>query len=384
MTRIDANWLKVPAVQTVFVLLQDAGFQALAVGGCVRNALLNAPINDIDIATNARPKQVMGLAQKAGLQVVPTGIEHGTVTVVVDGHPFEVTTFRKDVETDGRRAVVAFADTIVEDAIRRDFTMNALYVKSDGQVLDPLGGLDDLWARQVRFIQDPGQRIREDYLRSLRFFRFHAWYGDPSRGLDAEALAAIASHLDGLEGLSRERVGSEIVKLLSANDPAPAVAAMRSTGVLAQVLPGANDRMLAPLVHLEQGLSLPPEPMRRLAALSAGEATATLRLSRAEMRRLKKLSQTMIEDIPPGELGYRHGAQMALDVLALRAAATEQPIAEGAIAAAQFGAEQVFPLKAADLVPAFNGRALGAELKRREQQWIDSGFQRSRDELLKR
>ncbi|CAN0587043.1 unnamed protein product, partial [Ectocarpus sp. 12 AP-2014] len=196
------------------------------------------------------------LARVAGLKPVPTGIDHGTVTVVADHDPFEITTFRRDVETDGRRAVVAFADTLDEDAKRRDFTMNALYARIDGTVIDPLGGLPDLRARRVRFIGDATDRIREDYLRSLRFFRFHAWYGNPDNGMDSDALAAIASHLDGLESLSRERVGAEMVKLLAARDPAPAVAAMRATGVLGRLLPGADDRALAPLIHLEDVLGL--------------------------------------------------------------------------------------------------------------------------------
>src|SRR5690606_12242514 len=173
-------------------------------------------------------------------------------TVIAGHEPHEITTFRRDVETLGRHAVVAFSDRIEEDAARRDFTMNALYSRADGQVLDPLGsGLADLAARHVRFVGNPEDRIREDYLRILRFFRFTAWYGDPAEGPDPDGLAACAEHALGLEGLSRERVGAEIKKLLSAPDPAPAVAAMQATGVLRHVLPGADARAVGPLVHLE-------------------------------------------------------------------------------------------------------------------------------------
>jgi poly(A) polymerase len=234
---IVAPWLSAPATQAVCRALTAAGHQALLVGGCVRNALIGRPVADIDIATDAVPEAVMALARAAGLHAVPTGIEHGTVTVVAEHRPFEVTTFRRDVETFGRRAVVAYTREIAEDAARRDFTMNALYARPDGTVVDPLGGLPDLQARRVRFVGDARSRIAEDFLRILRFFRIHAWYGDPDGGLDPEGLAACAAHQDGLARLSRERVGAEIAKLLAAADPAPAVAAMAATGILARVLP---------------------------------------------------------------------------------------------------------------------------------------------------
>lgn len=243
MTRIVADWLRHPATLAVCDAIETGGHRALFVGGCVRNALMGEPVSDLDISTDAMPERVMQLARHAGLKAIPTGIEHGTVTVVSGGIPHEVTTFRKDVETDGRRAVVAFSDRVEDDAARRDFTMNAIYADSDGQILDPLNGMPDLKARYVRFIGKAQDRIREDYLRSLRYFRFHAWYGDEVAGLDPDALSAIASNLEGLEGLSRERVGAEMLKLLAAPNPAPALAAMRSTGALAQLLPGADDRL---------------------------------------------------------------------------------------------------------------------------------------------
>ncbi len=270
MTRLTSDWINTSETQAVCAALTDAGAQALFVGGCVRNALIGEPVSDIDIATDALPERVMEATAAAGLKPVPTGIDHGTITVVSGGLPYEVTTFRRDVETDGRRAVVAFSTDVTEDATRRDFTMNALYATPDGDVIDPLGGLQDLHDRLVRFIGNADDRIREDHLRSLRFYRFHAWYGDPERGMDPDALAAIARHLNGLEVLSHERIGAEITKLLGSPDPAPAVASMRQTGVLQRVLPGADDRALAPLVHLTQNR----DPMLRLAAL--GDALAQL------------------------------------------------------------------------------------------------------------
>ncbi|MBY0397298.1 MAG: CCA tRNA nucleotidyltransferase, partial [Thermoleophilia bacterium] len=219
--RITGDWITADHVQAVLAAIERGGHRALLVGGCVRNDLLGLPVTDIDIATDAPPARVAELASGAGLRCVPTGIDHGTVTVIAEGRPHEVTTFRRDVETDGRRAVVAFSERLEDDASRRDFTMNALYADRGGAVLDPVGGIGDLRARRVRFVGNPAERIREDYLRILRFFRFHAAYGDVSAGLDAEALAACAGLAAGIDGLSRERVGQEMRKLLSARDPSP-------------------------------------------------------------------------------------------------------------------------------------------------------------------
>ena len=204
MTRLGDPWLVAPRTQAVCALLTEAGHAAYLVGGCVRNALLGAPVADIDLATDALPQAVLALAEAAGVKAVPTGIEHGTVTLVLEGQPFEVTTFRRDVETFGRHAVVAFSRDIAEDAARRDFTMNALYAKPDGALVDPLGGLPDLRAGRVRFVGAAEARIAEDYLRILRFFRFHAWYGHPEDGLDPEGLAACAA--------AREQTSSSLPK----------------------------------------------------------------------------------------------------------------------------------------------------------------------------
>ena len=294
MSRVSGDWLEADAAQAVFDALERAGYRAYAVGGCVRNALLGQAVSDVDIATDATPEQTTQAAEAAGLKAVPTGAEHGTITIVSGDHGFEVTTFRADVETFGRHARVRFSNDLVEDARRRDFTMNALYADRHGDVIDPLGGLDDLAARRVRFIEDAGARIREDYLRALRFFRFSAWYGDPALGFDAEALAAIAGNLDGLADLSRERVGAEMLKLLSAPDPAPAVAAMARTGALSRFVPEADPKALAPLVHLEGETATPPDALRRLAVLGRVDARS-LRLSRAQGRRLDLL-RDMAED----------------------------------------------------------------------------------------
>ena len=382
MTRIEADWLNARATQRVFAMLLDAGFQAYAVGGCVRDSLLGMPVKDIDITTDARPETVLNLAVAAGFHAVPTGIDHGTVTVVSSGVPHEVTTFRHDVETDGRRATVAFAGTIDEDARRRDFTMNALYADSEGHVQDPIGGLPDLAARRIRFIEDAPTRIREDYLRSLRFFRFHAWYGDSAEGFDPEAIAAIAAHVDGLAALSRERIGAEVMKLLAAPNPAPAVAGMRSTGVLSAIMPGTDDRALAPLVHLEHSVGLAPDALRRLAALGGEGLREGLRLSRRDAARLSDIRKATA--MSPAEAGYRLGARTALDGLVLAAASIGSSVDMAAITDARHAAEQEFPIGAVDLMPEFSGPDLGRMMDTLEQAWIDSGFGMTRSDLLRR
>lgn len=378
--RIKEAWLEEEGLQTVLRLLTDAGQQALLVGGCVRNSLLGQPVADIDIATDALPERVIALAGAAGIKAVPTGVEHGTVTLVVKGEPHEVTTFRRDVETFGRHATVAFSSRVEEDAARRDFTMNALYAHADGQVVDPLGGIGDLHARRVRFVGNADDRIREDYLRILRFFRFHAWYGDPDAGMDADALAACAAFSEGLETLSRERIGHEMRRLLAAPDPGPAVAAMQAAGVLARILPGADARALPALVHLEPPYA--PDWLRRLAVLGGAEVSDLLRLSRAEARHLGALRGGIADGTGPAEAAYRLGADVARDVLMLRGALTGSELPSGWEDAVARGSAAVFPLRAADLMPEFSGEALGRRLNELEARWIGSGFELSREQLL--
>ena len=262
-----AAWLKSQALSKVFAAFAKSAIEIRVVGGATRNALLQKPISDIDLATPARPELVMQIATRAGLTVHPTGIEHGTVTVVADGLPFEVTTLRRDVETDGRRAVVAFTDNWLEDAMRRDFTINAIYAAPDGTIFDPVNGLDDLKAARVRFIGEASDRIREDYLRILRFFRFTAQYG---RGApDPVGLAACTSLKAGLTKLSSERVGAEIMKLLDAPRAAEIAGVMAESGILDIVFGATSypDR-LAHLSRIEIANGWTADRWTRLAALA--------------------------------------------------------------------------------------------------------------------
>lgn len=380
MTRLRASFLDDPAARAVMSMLTTAGYQAWFVGGCVRNALMDRSVTDLDVTTDARPEKVMELAEAANLRAVPTGIDHGTITVISGGAPFEITTFRRDVATDGRRATVAFSDTIEEDAARRDFTMNAIYVGPDGTLADPVSGLPDLQARKVRFIGDPALRIEEDYLRILRFFRFHAIYGDPSGGIDADGLAACTTHLDGIPRLSRERVGAEMMKLLAAPDPAPSLASMQASHVLTTVLPGASAESVAILVHLEDDRK--PDAVRRLAALGGENVAERLRLSKANSRRLDILRTAALGDWGMAEMGYRLGAADAEDAALVRTALRQESLQPEHIAALRDGAGRTFPVTARDLMPDYAGPALGERLRTLESRWIASGFKLSREALL--
>lgn len=282
------DWLTASATQAVMAALAAAGGADCArfVGGCVRNAVLGAPIDDVDIATVLTPEAVVRALKAAGLKSVPTGMEHGTVTAISERQPFEITTLRRDVSTDGRRATVAFTDDWAEDAARRDFRLNALYADSDGVILDPTGaGYDDALAGRIVFVGEPEQRIEEDYLRILRFYRFFAWYG---RGApDAAAVAACAALVEGVERLSAERVSKEVLKLLAAPDPRLAVRLMQDAGVLGRILPPSKSVTL-----FEAMVGVSPDPVLRLSALLPADvervrASANrLRLSNAQKDRL--------------------------------------------------------------------------------------------------
>lgn len=377
MTKITASWLNDPPAQQVCKVLTDAGYQAWFVGGCVRNALLDAPVADLDLSTDAHPDVVTSLAHAAGLKVVPTGIDHGTVTILAENVPFEVTTFRRDVATDGRRATVAFAENMTDDARRRDFTVNALYADAQGNIADPLGGLPDLYARRIRFIEDADMRIKEDYLRILRFFRFYAWYGDVDAGPDVTGLAACADNIEGLQQLSVERVTSELLKLLAAPDPAPAVASMAATGAFGQILPGANHAALAVLVHIELQAGLSPDPVRRLAVLG-GDPVDALRLSKDQIKRLDHISAVMSHT----EAAYRFGAAIGMDRIVIEVASLEQDLDPNIAQSVQRAASQTFPLTAADLMPTLQGPALGRALKAAEARWIASDFTLTKANLI--
>jgi poly(A) polymerase len=394
-----AEWLAAGALQRLLGVLDRDGEEARVVGGAVRNALIALPVEEIDVATTALPEEVVRRVAAAGFKPVPTGIEHGTITVVIDGQPFEVTTLRRDVETYGRHAKVAFGRDWREDAERRDFTINALSATRDGTVYDYVSGLKDLDARRVRFIGDPRRRIEEDYLRILRFFRFHAAYSDGGHP-DAEGLAACIAGRDGLDQLSRERVRMETMKLVVAPHAVPTLIAMADSGLLLRVLGGVSYLgSFENMAKVEAAAGLAPNAVRRLGALAVALAEDAerlwqkLRLANAEHERLASMAEHWRQISPAaGEqaaraLLYRLRAQHYADRVLLawaRSPATAHDQAWHALASLpQHWNAPVFPLKAADFMSrgVEKGPALGAALTAAEEAWVAAGFPDDPEEL---
>jgi poly(A) polymerase len=380
--KITADWIKNGEVTRLFSAFESQGYQIFFVGGCVRNTLLNRPVSDLDVSTSATPEQTIAMAKASGFKFIPTGLDHGTITVIVGDFNFEITSFRKDVETHGRRAVVAFSTSIMDDALRRDFTMNALYADGSGTVIDPLNGMKDLQNRKVRFIENAQDRIQEDYLRILRYFRFHAYYADQDDGMDADALAAIAGNIDGLSLVSKERIGSEFRKILSAPDPLRTLAAMEQTGVLGQILSGANARTLGPLLLLEESLNLETDWQRRLIALSGQDQANALRLSKTETKRLTAFKKAMDLSANTAETAYRFGRETTLDVALVTAASLESHPAANLLEQIDKGCAATFEVRASDLPQEFEGKSIGDTLRLLEDRWIASGFTATKHELL--
>jgi poly(A) polymerase len=404
-------WMTAAETRTVIEALSAAGCEVRFIGGCVRDALLRRPVNDIDVAVPLPPLRVTALLERAGIRVVPTGIDHGTVTAVVEHTPFEITTLRIDVETDGRRARVAFTDDWVADAARRDLTINALSCTPDGRVYDYFGGLEDLGHGRIRFVGDPRERIAEDRLRLLRFFRFYAHYGRPPP--DAEALAACREHARGLTLLSGERVRAEILRTLMAPDPAEAFQLMRTHEVLQHVLPEAGPlerlRLLTWLdTRAVRIASVTPDPVRRLAALldtdGAGiEAVADrLRLSTRQRQRLAEIAvPAMCLDADSDERTVRRalhrlGPDIVRDLalLAWAGELAETPRLPHArteawialIEAAAAWRPVTFPLKGRDVLELGlpHGPDVGDRLAEVERWWEDEDYRPDRAACLDR
>ena len=370
----SAEWTTREDLAALVALLGPGN--ARYVGGAVRDTLLGIAVKDVDIATPLRPLKVIGKLKDAGIKAIPTGIEHGTVTALIPFGPVEITTLRHDVSTDGRRATVAFADDWQDDAARRDFTMNALYADpATFEIFDWFGGLEDLKARRVRFIGDARERIREDHLRILRYFRFQARFG--SQPADAEAEEACYELAATLKGLSRERIGMEMLNLLGLPDPARTVVRMGELGVLQQVLPDADVAALAGLVGQEQLQGVAADPLRRLAALLpadvslAEQAASRFRLSGAQKKRLKAAAGRDNAAQDARALAYRLGIEGALDRLLLTGAD---------ISPLQNWTVPRFPLKGGEVVA--RGVKAGPQVARIlcevEDAWIASGFDDAR------
>lgn len=381
-----ADWLHDDATKRVIAALEAARpGGSRFVGGCIRNTLMGRAVSDIDIATQLLPQETMAAVEAAGIRAIPTGIEHGTITAVCNHIPFEITTLRRDVETDGRRAVVAYTQDWVEDAGRRDFRLNALYADPNGHVYDPTGGLPDIAAKRVVFIGDAEQRLREDYLRALRFFRFTAWYANE---IDETGLKACEDLRDGLRQIAVERIWKELIKLLDAPDPFPALSAMIRTGIMKVILPESDDGLrMARLRGLEKAEGLRFDAFQRFLSLfSRSPAIASslarhLKVSRHERDRLTHWAKAAkppkdTDDLKPWL--YSLEGETGLDVLAWCWADGGAPGEDWAAryASAKAWQRPVFPLKGADLIALGHkpGVELGDTLKRLEAAWIANGF----------
>ncbi len=370
----DAEWRHTPGLAKLCGLLGAEGGLTRYVGGAVRDGLAGQPVKDIDLATALTPDEVIARLQAAKVKVVPTGIAHGTVTAVIHGHPVEVTTLRRDVATDGRRATIAYTAEWQQDAARRDFTINALYADPlSGAVFDYFGGVEDLNAGRVRFIGAPLQRIAEDHLRILRFFRFQARFGKGAP--DADALEACAARANDLMALSRERIADELLKLLALDDPGETVALMLAQGILAPVLPEIADAApLKLLVAAEAATGIAPAPLRRLAALLPADPPLAetiahrLKLSKAAHKRLSIAAARQAEDTAnPRALAYRAGMEAATDRLLLAGAD---------LAEIRDWSPPHFPLKGGAIVARgiTAGPDVACIMKASEAQWIKEGF----------
>jgi poly(A) polymerase/tRNA nucleotidyltransferase (CCA-adding enzyme) len=386
----DASWLTSGATARVLGLLNADGEEARAVGGAVRNALLGLPVGEIDIATTAPPEEVIRRAKLAHIKAVPTGVEHGTVTLVIEGRPFEVTTLREDIETFGRKARVAFGRDWARDAMRRDFTVNGLSVTPDGIVHDDVGGLADIEARRVRFIGEPSQRIAEDYLRILRFFRIHAAYGEGAP--DSAGYAACIAGRDGLAELSAERIRMEMLKLMVAKGAAPALVAMDDAGLLLRLTAGVVFHgAFAAMIAAERELKLETDPVRRLGALTvavtedAKRLSQRWRLSNAETKRLDSMGHRWwrlagMDEATAQRRLYRLGAGRYLDRVMLAWARAGQDAASPSWRKLAMLPDRwtppVFPLKAADFIARgiAEGPALGHVLTLAEDAWLAMQF----------
>ncbi|HEV2563245.1 MAG TPA: CCA tRNA nucleotidyltransferase [Rhizomicrobium sp.] len=395
---VNHQWMREPETRAVMAAL---GGNARFVGGAVRNALMGEAVSEIDIATPLLPDEVVKRLKAAGLGAVPTGIEHGTVTAIANGLPFEITTLRRDVATDGRRATVAFTTDWVEDAQRRDFTMNALYMDANGEVSDYVGGVADLKLNRVRFVGDAVTRIREDYLRILRLFRFHAWYG---RGdIEATALHAVAEEKAGLAKLSGERIQKEMLRLLEAENPAPVLRVMAASGILGEILPGTLQiARISRLASIDANNFFVADPVLRLAALlpdnvNAARAVADRwKLSNADRMRLEEIasgrekimSYLSIREVR--KLLYRIGPRTFKDRVFLRWA--EDPKESNSIqwrallALADAWTRPHFPLTGRDVMAAGvpEGPLVGRILSEVEDWWIDADFTEDEFSLAER
>ena len=366
----------------LFKVFAESGYDIYFVGGCVRDCLLSLPIKDIDLATTALPSEIIKVAKENGVKAIKTGFQFGTITLIYEKVQYQVTTFRKDVETDGRRAIVTFSKSITTDASRRDLTINALYADIDGTIVDPLNVIKDLKSRKIKFIGNPQQRILEDHLRILRFFRFLAWFRKGNTEIDPESLKACISLKEKLITLSGERTGEEMKKILSAPNPVKTLELMARTGILQLVIPNAKLCQLHTLIKFEKQSKCPIKWTTRIALMTNSKLKTIWKLSNVDHKLVTRLQKLKQSDDSIEKIAYLYGKDISFQYAIMRSAISKDNL-KNIDTRVTLGVNSVFPVTAKDLTENYQGPALGKMLKKLQDIWIDSDFSLTKMDLLK-
>lgn len=366
----------------LFKVFAGRGHKIYFVGGCVRDCLLGLPLKDIDLATTALPSEIIKVAKENEFKAIKTGIQFGTITLICERVQYQVTTFRQDIETDGRKAVVSFSKCITTDASRRDLTINALYADIDGTVVDPLNVLTDLNNRKIKFIGNPQQRILEDHLRILRFFRFLAWFQKRNTEIDPESLKACICLKEKLMTLSGERIGTEMKTLLSATNPIKTLELMAKTGILQLVIPNAKLHQLHTLIKFEKQFKCSRKWTTRIALMTNSKLKTIWKLSNAEHKLITRLQQLKQREDSIQKIAYLYGKEIAYQSTVIRSAISKDNL-KNIDTRITLGITSVFPVTAKDLAENHQGRELGKMLKKLQDIWIDSDFSLTKMDLLK-
>jgi len=380
--QINSEWIKSKSLQNILKIFKKADHNAYLVGGCVRNSILNLPVNDIDISTDAKPEETLDLFKTGSFKATPTGFSHGTVTVVSEGIPYQITTMRSDQNTDGRHANVSFSDNIKADAERRDFTINALYADPTGKIIDPIEGLKDFQPLKIKFIGNANNRIQEDYLRILRFFRFHAQFSDLVEDFERDALDAIKDNKNSLKFLSKERVWNELQKILLSKDPSRALLEMSKIGVLEKISINRGIKSIKNLISIEEKMGIKPEAIRRLVALTRDTEIKSLNLSRKEARKFSLLKSLLEKNFDPAELVYQFNKEIAQSMLAISTFNQGAKLNLIDVTKIEKACLYPCPISGAHLSKYVSGEDVGVKLKEAQSIWIKSNFKSDSAKIL--
>ena len=378
----ETKWLRNPSAQKLSKLYKNFGYQVLFVGGCVRNTILKMPVTDIDLATDAQPEEIIKIAKENNIRFVPTGLAHGTITLIIDNKNYQITTFRTDFDHDGRYAKVEFTESLLLDASRRDLTINALYCNHVGEVIDPLNGLDDIKKQKIKFIGNPNERIKEDNLRILRFFRFQAIYGNKNLEIDSIALEACHNHKSKLAALSKERITSELRKILSAPNPLEVIIKMNETGVLNELFQNVSIDSLEAYLKTEEKFKININWLGRLLSLQVTQEEESLKLTRCEFKFLKQTKSAIENQIHVLEFSYYNGVENGKIYSILQNFRHNNILNKNLLNQINSLATKKFPITAKDLMPEIRGKKLGEALRSLEDRWIKSNFTLSKKDLL--